>query len=519
MKNVLVLCRCPFVFKKYLMPLLQEMGEEISVHLLRIVENTLCKECFYPCTQYAPCQPPRYSFFMNARLIKSVKKRQFEIMIASEITSVVSNTCYAFSYLLCCFSGIPRLRVVDIGNFRSWEYSFRDFLSYVLSPLFKICLELVDRVVSGILRKIFAMHSRSQSECVIMVDPTGSLGDIVIDIPTLRELRNQHPTTSIILIVSNHRWKDLAWSEFLYSIPYIDDFYILDAAKPLYLNIWKLGQKLRTSGRMHVERIILLKRYPRLEKLLSSFLTGERQLEVSSVPPKWNEKGPDVSISEIELRLSIVTKRWKECREARDLLACKLFEPSAEAKAEVESFLAQHQVEQGEFLIGILPGSASNVRSWPADNYVQLSNELLQRYKSRIVILGNPHEVEECEKIANRVQTTPILAAGRLGIGHLLAFVRKLYLLIGGDSGPIHIAAAVGTPTVTIFGPSSWQLWGWYSIDPLHKIVKPPPEVICAPCGFMEGCPLNKCRCMEAIRVPEVLQVVEELIPKCFRRN
>ncbi len=120
-------------------------------------------------------------------------------------------------------------------------------------------------------------------------------------------------------------------------------------------------------------------------------------------------------------------------------------------------------------------------------------------------------EMQFIQAIENRLQTTPVNLAGRLNLKALGAMIARARLFIGVDSAPMHLAAAVGTPTVVLFGPSgpyNWRPWGEG-----HTVLT--KDFDCQPCG-LDGCDGTKIsRCLTAITPAEVLAAVDRQLQLC----
>lgn len=94
-------------------------------------------------------------------------------------------------------------------------------------------------------------------------------------------------------------------------------------------------------------------------------------------------------------------------------------------------------------------------KRWPAERFARLADELAERYGARIVLVGGPGDVALAEAVGRQVRRAAVLnLAGRLALLETAAVLERADLMVGNDSGPLHMAAAVGTPVVALFGPS-----------------------------------------------------------------
>ena len=155
-------------------------------------------------------------------------------------------------------------------------------------------------------------------------------------------------------------------------------------------------------------------------------------------------------------------------------------------------------------LVAVHPGAGaySRARIWPVEGFGEVARNLIRAYNARIVIVGGPDEVDSAAKLESLIGEGVVLnLAGRTGIHETAAVLERCDLFVGNDSGPMHIAAAMGVPVVAIFGPSNSQAWGPYT-PPLenskHRIVS--RDLPCMPCfyrhhslGLREGCGPRPC--------------------------
>src|SRR5690606_23171405 len=94
-------------------------------------------------------------------------------------------------------------------------------------------------------------------------------------------------------------------------------------------------------------------------------------------------------------------------------------------------------------------------KRWPVDRFALLADRLAERYGARVVLVGGPGDVPLAAAIRERVQRAPLLdLTGRLALLETAAVLERVDLMVGNDSGPLHMAVAVGTPVVALFGPS-----------------------------------------------------------------
>jgi heptosyltransferase-2 len=174
-------------------------------------------------------------------------------------------------------------------------------------------------------------------------------------------------------------------------------------------------------------------------------------------------------------------------------------------------------------LFGLNPGAEYGAaKRWPEDRFIVAAREIQERTRCRWVLIGGKADVELNEKIEAAIRDDGGDAAGSAGdrqavwnltgatsLRELCAAMKACRLLLTNDTGPMHVASAVGTPLVALFGSTTPMLTGpGLPGDPRHRLISAP--VSCSPC-FLRECPIDF-RCMRSISVE---QVVESVLNAC----
>jgi len=120
--------------------------------------------------------------------------------------------------------------------------------------------------------------------------------------------------------------------------------------------------------------------------------------------------------------------------------------------------------------VGLLPCSRRADKNWPPERFAEVARALREKTEAHIVLLGSPADRPVCDALARSVGEGVTNLCGKTTMLELGGAVRALDLLITVDSGPMHVAAAVGTPTVAVFGPTDPVKTGPYG--PLHRVVQ-----------------------------------------------
>ena len=187
------------------------------------------------------------------------------------------------------------------------------------------------------------------------------------------------------------------------------------------------------------------------------------------------------------------------------------FVPGDAAEREVGRLLAELGLTPGGY-IHVHPASRWQFKCWPAQKTAELIDKL-QALGERVVVTAAP-DADELDLIARirALATTPFAdLSGKLTLKQLGALTRNARLFVGVDSAPMHIASAMQTPVVALFGPSGEFNWGPWQVP--HRVIAS-AAYPCRPCGN-DGCGGGKVsECLTTIPVSEVLQAVQAPQPR-----
>jgi heptosyltransferase II len=167
-------------------------------------------------------------------------------------------------------------------------------------------------------------------------------------------------------------------------------------------------------------------------------------------------------------------------------------------------------IPEGKPLIGMNPGATYGLaKCWYPDRFGEVGKRLSEKWQARVLLFGKEEERPIVHEILKHMGTKGIDLTGKTGLLQLAALMERCHLLVTNDTGTMHVATAVGTPVVAIFGstpPLTTGPWG-----DGHVVVK--RDVPCSPC-WKRICPTDH-QCMDLITVDEV----EEVVDKQLRRK
>jgi lipopolysaccharide heptosyltransferase II len=180
---------------------------------------------------------------------------------------------------------------------------------------------------------------------------------------------------------------------------------------------------------------------------------------------------------------------------------------SPEATARMTVRLAELGVGEEDLLIGIHGGSLNgSAKRWPSMHWAALADRLIGEHAAKVVLTGSAGEATISEDIRRRMHYEPLVLTGKIDIDELLAVLARCDLVISGDSGPLHMAVALGRPTVSLYGPTDPRIYG-PTPRPGQQAVVIRRGLACSPCYNLLAtaeCPHGQPACMIDIPVREV---------------
>ncbi len=330
------------------------------------------------------------------------------------------------------------------------------------------------KIIPGEIRKIAVIN-------------LGGIGDLLLSTPALRALRNAYPDGRIILLVS------LGAFEFAKGLTCIDSIFVLRfSVSPV-----AVIANIKTLLALRKEKLDLAVNMRTLVSQMSAF---KMRLLLGIIGPKIkagrDTQGRgwffDVRIAEedigetYEMDYDIETA---EALGARVTDETPDFKVREEDSKEVKFLLDSSGVSADNIIVGIHPGGKPSHR-WPAANFIETMKRIADKRKCAFVITGEKGDALALQGLMCGSDIKVIDLTGKLNIRQLGALIGMCGVYISGDTGPMHIAAALKTPQVAIFGP------GYLSrFNPRHineKAVTLYEKQACAPCNKTD-CRFMKC--------------------------
>ena len=338
----------------------------------------------------------------------------------------------------------------------------------------------------------------------ILIIQLGDIGDVVLSIPAFRTVRENFPKAKVTVAVRAKA------HELITQIPWVDGGIAVNEDRRSPLGELRHQREFFSLVRRHRFDLAFDLRTGTRGAILA-FLSGAKE-RVGFLDPDglWRNR-LFTHLYRLEYRLpQHVSAYYSSLLRAHGLT---LSEAAPEMRVPPEMRQRAAKILQAEGapaelpVIAIQPFSLWRYKEWDIDKLVLLAKRILANCRASIAITGSPDERSRAEDIVGRFgPDTPHVynLAGKTSLGELSALISACRLFIGLDSAGVHIAAAVGTPTVTIFGPSAPASWA--PIGESHAFVQ--KDLPCVPCR-QKGCDGSGIsRCLEELEVDEVWTTV-----------
>jgi len=187
---------------------------------------------------------------------------------------------------------------------------------------------------------------------------------------------------------------------------------------------------------------------------------------------------------------------------------------SEQARAEIKALLAANGVQEDTLLIAAHAGATNGLaKRWPIPHWARLADQLIEQLGARVVLTGAASDAVIGDAVIERMRQKPLSLVGKTTVPQLVALLERCDLVISGDSGPLHIAGAVGTPVVAIHGPTDPVLSG--PVGQEAKVLR--LGLWCSPCydaSYWAECRFFNPVCMKGILPDEVLAAAREQLAK-----
>ena len=316
----------------------------------------------------------------------------------------------------------------------------------------------------------------------ILVFSFSFIGDAALSTSVIQPLRRHFPDAHITFLVGPRAF-DLFATE-----PNIDATFVYD----------NRGEHAGWQGRLRLIKTLRHDKFDLVVNLRDSLTARCIGAE------HWGMVRGDSNRHAVTRYLEVLQKHDVDTTEAHPHLQL-----TEDEQTTAHRFLTEAGRTSEQLLIGIHPGGNWEYKLWDAKNYAQLGNILCQEQKTSILLFAGPNERELQAQVAKMMDVPPILVQTE-NLRHLAALISTCDVYIGNDTGPMHIAAAVDTPIVALFGSTNYIRSGPYGGK--HTVLQSGINLGCNPCHpgrHPGGCGAGSCEVIAGITVEQVLDAVE----------
>lgn len=369
------------------------------------------------------------------------------------------------------------------------------------------------------LARVFGLFRRSvpktgkDSLSRILIIKFWGMGSIILASPLFKDIKDKFPDSQLLFFT-------LAGNkETVKMFPQIDRVLTLEIEKGIFKFLQSLIRSLFELRLVRLDLAIDLEFFTKFSAI-TTYLTGARE--------RVGFKAWEVWRGDLHTTGVPFNRYWHVTRNFRNLLSAIGFSqedkprilvpfvPDA-TQSKAKKILYDHGLS-GSPIVCINPnsGEIALVRKWPKENFIELSTKIARHFGDglKIVFIGTSKEFEYTQSIIDSVPgPKPVNLAGKLSVQELAYVIRNSKLLITNDSGPLHLATALGVPTVSFFGPETPVLYG--PIGAIHKAFY--KNIDCSPCINVHEDKTSYCykkspQCLEEIEVDEVWLEISRIL-------
>jgi len=332
----------------------------------------------------------------------------------------------------------------------------------------------------------------------ILIFNVNWLGDVLFSTAVIRNVRRNFPSSFIACIVPPRCYPILKGN------PHLDEIIIFDE-RDRHRSVFAKLKFIGSLRRKKFDTAFLLHRS--LTRALICFLAGIPErighrakkrsfLLTTKITPPHHD-----SLHRLDYYLDVIEKAGLRVEDR----FTEFFMSNEDIKF-VDEFLSRN-TNKDDFLVAINPGGNWMPKRWPKEHWALFADRLISELGARVVITGGPQDIELAKSIQGLMREKFINSCGIFSLKHLGALAKRADVFITADSGPLHIANAVGAKKIiALFGPTASLVTAPY---PLKNVVMLQKDVGCViPC-YVVNCPDN--RCMKAITPEDVLEEVKKL--------
>lgn len=342
------------------------------------------------------------------------------------------------------------------------------------------------------------MREKSKAKRILIFN-VNWLGDVLFSSAAIRNIRRNYPDSYIACVIPSRCYPILKDN------PYLDEVIIFDE-KDRHKGMLDKLNFVSLLKKKNFDTVFLLHRS--FSRALICRLAGIKQrighytkkraflLTKKIIPPQKD------SLHRIDYYLDVIEKAGLRV-EDRYLD----FFVTLDDEKYVDDFFKKNSIKPLDFVVAINPGGNWMPKRWPPDYWARLADKLISQIQAKVIITGSIADLLLAGRIKDAMSQAPLIACGVFNLKQLGALARKAELFISSDTGPLHIANAVGAKKIiAIFGPTAQTVTGPY---PAANVVVLQKDIGCPiPC-YKVNCSDN--RCMQVVTPDDVLAQVMKI--------
>jgi len=367
------------------------------------------------------------------------------------------------------------------------------------------------------MRTLYSLKKRKETRRLpsgkvnnVLVIYLSGVGDTVMIVSCLKEIRNHHPSAKISFLASSQN------HDIVTASPHLSHIFCLDKTKGACCFIRSLFNCLKAFRRTEYDVMIDFEQFLRLSAIICLLSQAK-----STFGFKTRNQFRHHAYTGA-LRFDPSTHTLNNFCALLGLLGIdhgpnglERISVSEEDEIFVRKLLAECGISNGDMVVGIHTGSGGTAtsRRWEPAKFSALADLLVENYGAKVVLTGTKDEKQVVESIVSGIKNMKNChnLAGRLTLAQLPCLISRCNTFVTNDTGPLHIAAAMDVPTVALMGPNTPARYA--PIGNKHRVIY--KAVDCSPCIIAHEGVVPYCKdniCMQEITVEEVWEALESIL-------
>lgn len=321
------------------------------------------------------------------------------------------------------------------------------------------------------------------------------VGDAVLAIPAIKAIRRRFPEAEITLLV--RPWVAGVFT----SAPFVDK--VWSEPRPAGLGDW-----MRIATSIRKQRFDMALLFPNSFESAAMMFLGRvpQRVGYATDGRSWMLTQSMKPSSEKRHQIHYYLDLAAAVSAAVDHPSIEI-QASSEEKSQARKLLASVGIPQDRRFLVLNPGAAyGSAKRWGEDRFAEAGDALAVELGIDVVIIGSEKERSIAERVQGLMRNRVAVLNGKTSLETLIGVISESSLVLTNDSGPMHIAAALGVPTVAVFGPTDDMATGPYGLK--TRIIRQPVD--CSPC-MLRDCPIDH-RCMTRVSADAVASAARELL-------